>query len=150
MERLSKELTDIINEQDFCFTPGEMKTVEKALGRLKSYEDTGLEPEEIERLQEYMKPFTIQDMDRFREIMDAEKAGRLVVLPCKVGDKVWVIMENREIYSFIVRGISMSDTCTDTILRFGVSFQWGSNIGKKWFLSRKEAEEALREEADNG
>lgn len=117
---------------------------------LQAYRAAGLSPDEIERLQEYMKPFTIQDMDRFREIMDAEKDGRLLVLPCKVGDKVWVIMENREIYSFVVRGISMSATCDDTILRLSNSFQWGSNLGKTWFLTRQEAEEALRKEADNG
>lgn len=106
-----------------------MKRYTVSIDRLSAYEDTGLEPE------------------RVAELAQAEKDGRLVVLPCKVGDKVWVIMENREIYSFIVRGISMSATCTDTILRFSDSFQWGSNIGKTWFLTRQEAEEALRKES---
>lgn len=57
---------------------------------LADYEDTGLAPEEVERLKEYMQPFTIQDMDRFREIMQAEKEGRLVVLPCRVTDTMYI------------------------------------------------------------
>ncbi len=62
----------------------------------ESYKATGLEPEEIRRMQEYMKPFTIQDMDRFREIMDAEKDGRLVVSRFKHGDCVWVIERDED------------------------------------------------------
>lgn len=51
-----------------------------AIARLAAYEDTGLEPEGIQRMKEYMEPFTIRDIDRFNEIMQAEKDGRLVVL----------------------------------------------------------------------
>ena len=47
------------------------------LEELKAYRDTGLTPGEVERMKEYMKPFTIRDMDRFREIMRAEDSGRL-------------------------------------------------------------------------
>lgn len=39
MEKYAKKLQDIINEQDFCFEPEEIKTVEKALGVLRMYED---------------------------------------------------------------------------------------------------------------
>lgn len=51
MEKYAKMLTGIINEQDFCFEPDEVRTVEKALGVLKKYEDTGYTPEEIAKLQ---------------------------------------------------------------------------------------------------
>ena len=30
-------------------------------------------------------------LDRLRELAEADRAGRLVVLPCKVGDIVWKI-----------------------------------------------------------
>lgn len=50
------------------------------LNRVAAYEDTGRTPEEVEQMNGYMEPFTIQDMERFREIMQAEKDGRLVVL----------------------------------------------------------------------
>ena len=37
MEKYAKRLQDIINEQDFCLEPEEIRTVEKALGVLKKY-----------------------------------------------------------------------------------------------------------------
>lgn len=51
MEKYAKRLKDIINEQDFCFEPEEVRTVEKALRVLKKYEDTGYTPKEIAKLQ---------------------------------------------------------------------------------------------------
>ena len=42
MEKYAKKLQDIINEQDFCFEPEEIKTVEKALGVLRMYEDANI------------------------------------------------------------------------------------------------------------
>ena len=65
--------------------------------RLAAYEDTGLTPEEIKA------PFTEDTMinlaaqalgvepSRLRELAVADKDGRCVVPPCKVGDMVWVI-----------------------------------------------------------
>ena len=47
MERLAEKLKDILNEQDFCFEPWEIKVVEKALNRFAAYENTGLKPKEI-------------------------------------------------------------------------------------------------------
>ena len=66
------------------------KMVRDLYGRLKAYEDTGLTPEEIKA------PFTEDTMinlaaqalgveaDRLRELAEADKDGRVVVLPCKV------------------------------------------------------------------
>lgn len=65
------------------------KMVRDLYGRLKAYEDTGLTPEEIKA------PFTEDTMinlaaqalgveaDRLRELAEADKDGRCVVLPCK-------------------------------------------------------------------
>ena len=64
--------------------------------RLAAYEDTGLEPEEIERIVDaYGRGHTLRTesaerleivreikTDRLRELMQAEQDGRLVVLPC--------------------------------------------------------------------
>ena len=64
---------------------------DKLVERLAAYEDTGLTPEEIKA------PFTEDAMinlaaqalgvepSRLREFAEADKAGRCVVLPCKVG-----------------------------------------------------------------
>ena len=69
---------------------------QRALKRLAAYEDTGLEPEEIERiLDAYGRGHTLRTesaerleimrevkTDRLREIIRADQEGRLVVLPC--------------------------------------------------------------------
>jgi len=50
MEKLCNKLLDIINEQDFCFTPEEMCIVTKAANRFAAYENIDLKPEEITAL----------------------------------------------------------------------------------------------------
>lgn len=47
-----------------------------AINRLAAYEDTGMEPEDIRAVQEAMAPIPFS---RFRDIMEAERAGRLVL-----------------------------------------------------------------------
>lgn len=104
-----------------------------AIDRLAAYEDTGLTPDELAHAVELLK---------------AEKEGRCVVLPCKVGDYVWIIYEG-EIYETRVQGISMSASCQDTILHFGgypIVTAWGCQIGKVVFLTLAEAEAALEKE----
>lgn len=71
-------------------------------GRLKAYEDTGLTPEEIKA------PFTEDAMinlaaqalgvepSRLREFAEADKDGRCVVLPCKVGER-WTDEDGRAV-----------------------------------------------------
>lgn len=57
--------------------------------RLAAYEDTGLEPESVESLKLSMMGKAISEItefnglpiDRLRELAEADKAGRLVVLP---------------------------------------------------------------------
>ena len=70
--------------------------------RLKAYEDTGLTPEEIKA------PFTEDAMinlaaqalgvepSRLRELAEADKDGRCVVLPCTVGDR-WTDEDGRAV-----------------------------------------------------
>lgn len=61
---------------------------EVAVTRLKEYEDTGLEPKEIAEVQEAMAPIPF---GRFHDIMEAERGGRVVLLPCKVTDTVYIV-----------------------------------------------------------
>lgn len=89
MERLAKKLADIINEQDFCFTPNEFQIVQKAISHFKAYEDTGLEPEAADKMKNVMmgkaiaeiKEFNGIPIDHLCELVRAEQEGRLVVLP---------------------------------------------------------------------
>lgn len=58
--------------------------------RLKDYEDTGLTPGEVRSLWGEWRAMmrvlnSIGSYDRLRELAEADKEGRLAVLPCKVG-----------------------------------------------------------------
>ena len=101
MERLAEKLKDILNEQDFCFEPWEIKVVEKALNRFAAYENTGLEPKEIQAiagiasencaktadaidklLQDDAELESYRDLgpiDHLRELVQADQEGRCVV-----------------------------------------------------------------------
>lgn len=82
------------------------KWEEAAWSRLAAYEDTGLEPDEVNALQKDWSDLCTVigecgGIDRLRELAEADKAGRLVVLPCKVGDTVWITGSVRRLYSSI-------------------------------------------------
>ena len=67
---------------------------DKAMMSLAAYEDTGLEPEAVRRLMQdwtslIMTLDELGGMPHLRELVQTEQDGRLVVLPCKVGDTVY-------------------------------------------------------------
>ena len=84
--------------------------IAKAFDRLAAYEETGLEPEELAQ---------------------AEKEGRLVVLPCEIGSPV---------YSH-ARKLDGADYVRET------EFWWSDipQMSKTVFLTREAAEAALKE-----
>ena len=120
--------------------------------RLAAYEDTGLTPEEIKA------PFTEDAMinleaqalgvepSRLRELAEADKDGRVVVLPCKVGDTVWRIVRDGEphITRDEVRDMYFADDMTPCVELVGGRVTFTEKFGKTVFLSREEAEKALR------
>ena len=83
-----------------CF---DCKEIDKIIDRLGTYEDTGLEPEEIERIVDaYGRGHTLRTesaerleivreikTDRLRELAKAEQDGRLVVLDEPMRPLVW-------------------------------------------------------------
>ena len=126
---------------------------DKLIERLAAYEDTGLTPEEIKA------PFTEDTMinlaeqalgvepSRLREIAEADKDGRCVVLQCKVGDTVWRIVLDGEphITRDEVRDMYFADDMTPCVELVGGRVTFTEKFGKTVFLSREEAEKALRE-----
>lgn len=72
--------------------------------RLAAYEDTGLYPESVEALKLSMMGKAISEItefdglpiDRLRELAEADKDGRVVVLPCKVGER-WTDEDGRAV-----------------------------------------------------
>jgi hypothetical protein len=109
-------------------------------GRLKAYEDTGMYPESVEALKLSMMGKAISEItefnglpiDRLRELAEADKDGRLVVLPCKVYETDGV-----RVYEHTVREV-IYETAG------GPAFDKNA-IGKSIFLTRAEAERAMQE-----
>ena len=132
---------------------------DRLVERLAAYEDTGLEPESVEALKLSMIGKAISEItefdglpiDRLRELAKADKAGRLVVLPCKVGDTVWITGSVRRLYSEKVRtffcgnpsyGRGMADNSVQMIRTTGCDIPI-REFGKTVFLTREEAEKVL-------
>lgn len=65
--------------------------------RLAEYEDTGLEPEKIAFLKNVVDD-AFSDKPEFtehiRELLRTEKDGRLVVLQCRVGDRIYRVVDD--------------------------------------------------------
>ena len=76
--------------------------------RLAAYEDSGLTPKEVKRMSnilmdvgidyncswEYVKNWLLDD--RLRELAEADKDGRVVVLPCQSGERVFAILDGEK------------------------------------------------------
>lgn len=87
MEKYAKRLQDIINEQDFCLEPEEIRMVEKALGVLKKYEDADVPAEACVEYRKFEDEL-IRDGMSLQHVLDllkAEKEGRLKVRPESLG-----------------------------------------------------------------
>ena len=93
-------------------------------------------------------------IDRIREFAEADKDGRVVVLPCKVGDTVWIVGAVRKLYSAKVRTFFCGNPSAVRgrdldghihMIRTTECDIPMQEFGKTVFLSREEAEKALRE-----
>ena len=84
---------------------------------------------------------------RLRELAEADKDGRCVVLQCKVGDTVWRIVRDGEphITRDEVRDMYFADDMTLCVELVGGRVTFTEKFGKTVFLSREEAEKALQE-----
>lgn len=127
-------------------------------GRLMQYEDTGLTPErcaEFARADAEGRYIVMRDAEqegvaRLRELAEADKAGRLVVLPCKAGDTVYEITSRKTISEYRVKAIRVELFCTfiewDIVAGFVDKSIFGvpvDEIGKTVFLTHEEAKKAL-------
>lgn len=114
----------------------------RLLDRLAEYEDTE------ETLRQLCRNC---DLERLEKLAEADKDGRLVVLPCKVGDTVWITGSVRRLYSEKVRTFfcgdpnysrGMADNGVKMIRTTGCDIPI-HKFGKTVFLTREEAEKAL-------
>ena len=118
---------------------------------LRAYKATGLTPEEVERSKlkieagcgkAIARTYGI-DINRLRKLAEADRDGRLVVPPCKVGDKLYRVFAG-EIFEHRVGSMKY----------FAIQGKWDietypfcpcveSSIGKTIFLTREKAKAAL-------
>lgn len=129
-------------------------------GRLMQYEDTGLTPErcaEFARADAEGRYIVMRDAERegvarLRELAEADKDGRLVVLPCEVGGTLWVtgrdnVPREMELEDPDIRAVCTDEDnlCMSTCNRKPDGFcayrlrNDGADIGKTVFLTREEA-----------
>lgn len=128
--------------------------------RLAAYEDTEREPEEIDMDHEAAEQLRHLcrgcDLGRLEKLAEADKDGRLVVLPCKVGDTLWVtgrdnVPREMELEAPDIRSVCTDEDnlCMSTCNRKPDGFcayrlrNDGADIGKTVFLTREEAKAAL-------
>ena len=123
--------------------------------RLAAYEDTGLTPGEVKSMQE--EHFSGLEMAKLhsalmelKKYQEADKDGRLAVLPCKAGDTVYEVTSRKTISEYRVKAIRVELFCTfiewDIVAGFVDKSIFGvpvDEIGKTVFLTREEAKKAL-------
>ena len=131
--------------------------------RLAAYEDSGLEPEEVlpkDKADEIaLKLMRLADLEslcsynRLRELAEADKDGRLVVLPVRpvltqsIGSMLYIIEEGEIVEdslceAFVGMGSNGEINIFYTTLSDQISFEQ-ADIGKTVFLHCEEAEKAL-------
>ena len=97
------------------------------------------------------------DIDRLRELVEADRDGRCVVLPCKLREKVFVIkngvVKETEVESFHqwISGKWKMSTHTKKTSKYWTGYEVDfDGIGKDVFLTSEAAEQALREVEKDG
>lgn len=126
--------------------------------RLKAYEDTGWTPEMLRKMGEnaghlwnFAQAAENMTVGRLKELAEADKDGCVVVLPCKVGQRVFALMDmDKHISECEVTQIGMGNEIGFIGLEpigargreYGVAL---NGFGKTVFLTREEAEKALEE-----
>lgn len=126
--------------------------------RLKAYEETGRTPEEVTALGklfdyalEESKTLTEQLalLNRIRDLAEADRTGRLAVLPCQSGEHVFALLDDQK----HVRECEVKYAVLDGWLKVfyiepigapgnSYSAPFGA-FGQTVFLTREEAEKAL-------
>ena len=120
--------------------------------RLAVYEDTGLEPEDVLRISNILRlvgedfncrlVFVAQALVKYAEYTKAEREGRLVMLPCKVGDIVYGAETAPVIPLYVIEPAVYMESAE------GGDFETLDNFGRTVFLTREEAEAALEGGSD--
>lgn len=160
MERLSDAAIEIINElhTERLDYYSEYIPLIDAANSLAAYEDLMerwklMSIEEADRIFQRVNALggtdlmaqyrAIGSIDHLRDLLQAEQDGRLVVLPCKAGDHVWVDEREAVVENFFGYETEryLHAQFYDNMQYIDIPF---AEIGKTVFLTREEAEVALK------
>ena len=161
MERLTSRNEDCVLVNGHGLYHLTMTEVVQMADRLAAYEDTGREPEEVTALGKLFdyalkesKTLTEQLtlLHHIRELAEADKEGRCIIPPCKVGETVYFV-NAKQILEFAVVGYAVDETGISWVYSEHVDKIGNTNertfspdrFGKNTFFTREEAEKALAE-----
>lgn len=156
MERLTtKEQNNLIectfcSEQSICYESIPCDEIDKAIGRLKEYENTNFTPEQV-----------VEMAKELGEYKSLENEGLLLKFPCKVGDTVYCIhgrdtkcsAYNERFEEYNCQGCELecdskkeyyiAETIADAF--FCALSMLEGKFGQSIFLTQEEAEAKLKE-----
>lgn len=143
MERLTFEgnFCDLAQCRDSACRQSGTCTQKQVWERLKAYEDAGLSPQacaEAREIEETLSGCGCS-ISRMVELMKADKDGRVLILPCKLGTKVYRIR-----YKIVDYPGKPEPEITTTWF----TPEYREDIGRTVFFTREEAEKALQEMED--
>ena len=154
MERLTNKKEAAAQRQEYVnrLKNGYPRNIpEERYLKLAAYEDTGLTPEEVTALQASNQELKKEALP----LLQAKIQDRLMVLPCKVQDVVYEVNKRGFISTYKVISIHLS-ACSILIgwelidgLYTNLNGFEASAIGKTVFLTREEAEAALKKREED-
>ena len=115
--------------------------------RLAAYEDTHMMPSDVTSMRMDMAIiaalFNSIDVDRMKELAEADRAGRLVVRPCNVGDTLFRVFAGEILEHKVsnMRYLAIQGRWDIDTTPFCSYVE--SSIGKTIFLTHEQAEKAL-------
>lgn len=153
MERLTFEgnFCDIARCKEVKCPPNTACSQKQVWERLKQYEDSKLSPEDAANLHAILRLGDGMTLMRLRELAVEDQERRVVVLPCKVGNRVFALLDtDKHISECECKQIGLGNEIGFVALEpigargreYGVAL---NGFGKTVFLTREEAEKALAE-----
>ena len=119
--------------------------------KLKAYEDTGLEPEDILPSIKILSDEFNKIFEELKEYRNSEEQGILIKLPCKVGDTVYQIMYDRTIENYKVVGFEIDEReklYVRVLIERPAATIKLSYRKEDLYFTKEEAEKALKERGD--
>ena len=163
MNRLTKRIDGIAVLESWAIDKDPVSIIQRLCNRLSAYEDTGLEPEEIKKHEaaKYNAGYYHGDEDRcrwiekelgpidhLRDLLQAEKEGRLVVIPWAAGDVIYEADPAHGVVKHTFAGEPAWMMHSYAVDDAGNEWYdgWGSSDETPFYKTREEAEAAMAQE----